>query len=75
MCVLYDHMSVTYDASSCITWYIITYHMMHHQMVYKAQAEFLMNAVCCNDESANTGEADDLLECLKKIQVTILLHL
>ena len=61
-------------------------HMIHHhmshdasshntQMVYKAQAEFLMNAVCCNDESTNIGEADDLLECLKKIQVTILFHL
>ena len=34
-------------------------------MVYKAQAEFLMDAVC----SDTSRELDELLECLKKIKV------
>lgn len=37
------------------------------EMVYKAHAEFLMDAVC----SDGTNEADELLECLKKIKVIV----
>ena len=36
-------------------------------MVYKTHAEFLMDAVC----SDGTNEADELLECLKKIKVIV----